>query len=370
VAIVTPYETRQRQRTLTIVIWMILIASLLLMLFNLQFDSVLSILSLIALSLLCILALVMNQRGHYVTAAVLLSIMVVLALTISIFEGDGLFDPGVVAFPIFIILATMLLGSRSVLGITFAAVILLLVVAYFQSQGQINVTVRANDISMIIPLMIFIAAAGLMVWVITSNLENNMAQLHQSETALRQSYELTLAGWAKALEYRDRETEGHSQRVVCLSRKLAEKLGCSEDKIRQIEHGALLHDIGKMGISDKILLKSGPLDPDEWEMMRMHPDLGREMLTGIHFLRPALEVVYYHHERWDGRGYPQGLRGEQIPLAARIFSVIDNWDALTSDRPYRPAWPEEEVYKFLRRNAGKMFDPLVVNTFLGMDKSC
>jgi HD-GYP domain-containing protein (c-di-GMP phosphodiesterase class II) len=137
-----------------------------------------------------------------------------------------------------------------------------------------------------------------------------------------------------------------------------------EDEILHIQRGALLHDIGKMGIPDSILLKPGPLTDDEWVVMRQHPTYAYKLLSEIPYLLPALEIPYFHHERWDGSGYPHGLAGDKIPLTARIFAVIDVWDALSSDRPYRPAWSEEAVINYLKEQSGKQFDPAVVNAFL------
>jgi HD-GYP domain-containing protein (c-di-GMP phosphodiesterase class II) len=143
-------------------------------------------------------------------------------------------------------------------------------------------------------------------------------------------------------------------------------MGIPQTEWSQIRRGVFLHDIGKMGIPDSILLKPGPLSDDEWVIMRQHPRYAYEMLSGIPYLLPALDIPYCHHERWDGSGYPRGLKAEEIPLAARIFAVIDVWDALTSRRPYRPAWPEENAYKYLAENAGKSFDDRVVKVFLKM----
>jgi putative nucleotidyltransferase with HDIG domain len=183
---------------------------------------------------------------------------------------------------------------------------------------------------------------------------------------LRESYDLTLQGWARALEYRDGETAGHTRRVTELSVALAKRLGLSDDEIRNLQRGAYLHDIGKMAIPDNILLKPGPLTEEEWKFMRQHPVRAREFISEIPYLQPAIQVAYSHHERWDGKGYPEGLGGDQIPLPARIFTVIDNWDALNSDRPYRKAWPREKVIAYLRDNAGSIFDPQVVQAFLGI----
>ncbi|KAA3643192.1 MAG: PAS domain S-box protein [Chloroflexi bacterium] len=190
--------------------------------------------------------------------------------------------------------------------------------------------------------------------------------LQQSNTSLLQAYNATLEGWAKALELRDNETEGHSQRVTEMVVRLSRHLGLSEDAIVEVRRGALLHDIGKMGIPDSILHKPGPLDDGEWEIMRRHPVHAFELLSRIPYLSAALDIPYCHHEKWNGGGYPRGLEGEQIPLAARIFAVIDVYDALRSDRPYRKAWSEEKTLAYIAEESGQHFDPVVVDAFLQM----
>ncbi|MGE3074439.1 MAG: HD domain-containing phosphohydrolase [Dehalococcoidia bacterium] len=187
--------------------------------------------------------------------------------------------------------------------------------------------------------------------------------VEQSRDELAHAYESTLQGWAKALELRDAETEGHSQRVTDLTVTMARLAGIAGDELVHIRRGALLHDIGKMGVPDSILLKPGPLTDDEWVVMRMHPTFAYEMLQSIEFLRPALEVPLCHHERWDGGGYPRGLAGEMIPLAARLFAVVDVWDALSSPRPYKPAWDQDRVFHHVRSLRGSHFDPLAVDIF-------
>ena len=190
------------------------------------------------------------------------------------------------------------------------------------------------------------------------------SDLQSSNAELTLAYDTTLAGWSKALDLRDKETEGHTQRVVETTIRLARAMRVIEAELTNVRRGALLHDIGKMGIPDEILHKPGPLSVEEWATMRQHPVHAREMLSPIAYLRPALEIPYYHHEKWDGSGYPNGLKGEQIPLAARIFTVVDVFDALTSDRPYRLAWPREKALDYIREQAGKYFDPAVVEMFL------
>jgi len=192
--------------------------------------------------------------------------------------------------------------------------------------------------------------------------------LQRSNVELTLAYDTTLEGWAHALELRDRETEGHTQRVTEMTRHLARAMGMSDAELVHVRRGALLHDIGKMGIPDSILHKPGPLTDEEWDLMRQHPVYAFQMLAPIAFLRPALDIPCCHHEKWDGTGYPQRLKGEEIPLAARIFAVVDVWDALCSDRPYRAAWPEEKARAYIREEAGKHFDPQVVEVFMRLEK--
>jgi PAS domain S-box-containing protein len=188
--------------------------------------------------------------------------------------------------------------------------------------------------------------------------------LEEAHQALIEAYDETIVGWSHALDMRDKETHGHSERVTELTICLARVFGVPEAEIEHVRRGALLHDIGKMGIPDSILLKPGPLSEEEWQQMRMHPIHAYDLLHHIPFLKPALTIPISHHERWDGKGYPAGLRGEQIPLAARIFAVVDVWDALTSDRPYRTAWSSEKARAYLAQYAGVHFDPAVVEAFL------
>ena len=191
---------------------------------------------------------------------------------------------------------------------------------------------------------------------------------HEKQAALElaTAYEATLEGWARALELRDRETEGHSRRVTDMTERLARAMGVGEADLVHIRRGCLLHDIGKMGIPDAILFKATALTPEEQAIMRQHPAYARALLAPIDYLKPALDIPYCHHERWDGAGYPQGLKGEAIPLAARIFAVVDVWDALCSGRRYRSAWPLRQVLDHLSAHAGTHFDPAVVKAFVEM----
>jgi putative nucleotidyltransferase with HDIG domain len=195
--------------------------------------------------------------------------------------------------------------------------------------------------------------------------EHNMllVSLEHSNHELCRAYDTTLEGWANTLEMRDQETRGHSQRVTALTLALAKKLGVPEDLLPHIRRGALLHDVGKMAIPDSTLLKPGNLDENEWCVMKMHPIYAYNLLQSIDFLQPALSIPRYHHEKWDGTGYPDGLEGEDIPLEARMFAIADVWDALLAERPYKRAWSKPEALAYIRQQAGLHFDPRIVVAF-------
>lgn len=201
---------------------------------------------------------------------------------------------------------------------------------------------------------------------LTSSFNNMVFSLNQSKVDLLKAYDSTLEGWSLALEMRDRETEGHTRRVTSMTLRLARIMGVDREELTNIRRGALLHDIGKMGIPDSILLKPGKLSAEEWDIMRQHPKFAFDLLWPIEYLRPAVPIPYSHHEWWNGNGYPKGLTGENIPLAARIFAVVDVWDAMRSDRPYRKALPEAEVCNYIRTAKGEHFDPQVVEAFFDM----
>jgi len=192
------------------------------------------------------------------------------------------------------------------------------------------------------------------------------SQIQRLNEELLTAYDETLEGWSRALNLRDVNTDKHSHRVVDLTVTMAKAMGIPDDDLIHVRRGAILHDIGKMGIPDHILLKPGPLTDDEWRVMRLHPAFAYEMLSKIPFLRPALDIPYCHHERWDGSGYPRRLKGENIPLVARAFSLVDTYDALTSDRTYRPAWNKEDALEYIRGQSGKHFDPSLVGVFLDL----
>jgi response regulator RpfG family c-di-GMP phosphodiesterase len=191
-------------------------------------------------------------------------------------------------------------------------------------------------------------------------------QLLRTSEELRIAYDATLEGWARALDLRGKETRQNVETVTSLTLNLARAMGISDDELIHIQRGALLHDIGMISIPDQILFKPGPLAEEEWKILRQHPVIAYELLLPITFLQPALDIPYCHHEKWDGTGYPRGLKGEEIPMSARIFSVADEFVSLTSNRPYRSAWPKEESLEYIHGHSGKDFDPKIVESFLNM----
>lgn len=194
----------------------------------------------------------------------------------------------------------------------------------------------------------------------------DITESKSAENNLKEAYDTTLEGWAKALELRDKETEGHSRRVIDATLLIARKMGIPESDLIDMRRGAVLHDIGKMAIPDEVLKKPGPLTAEEREIIQKHPQAAYDLLSKIPFLKKALDIPFCHHEKWDGSGYPRGLRGTEIPLHARIFAVVDVWDALTNDRPYRRAWSKDTAVQYLNEQAGLHFDPAIVQLFLNL----
>jgi putative nucleotidyltransferase with HDIG domain len=310
----------------------------------------------------------LNRLGFYQLVGLLLFLIVVSLITFNLWVDTGIYDAGIIAYPILIIFAGLIFGKRAIFLTTAVIAIVVTVVYMYMVQGTITPfdgLVQPNPIDFWTALTL-IAATGVLLWLAMGIIETNLEKIIQSERKLHQAYELTLGGWAKALELRDHETKGHSNRVTDLVVSLAQAYGLGADEIEHIRRGALLHDIGKMGIPDEILLKPGLLNDEERTIIEMHPIYSMNLLKEIDFLKPALDIPGYHHERWDGKGYPQGLAGEDIPIAARLFTVIDYWDALTSDRPYRPAWSRDQALRYIKENAGIIFDSRVVDIFVNL----
>jgi len=237
------------------------------------------------------------------------------------------------------------------------------------AKGEVKGVLEIFHRSLLTPSLEWLNFLDALGWQTAIAIDNALLfeDLQRSNANLLMSYDATIEGWSRALDLRDKETEGHTERVTKVTLELAKSMGIPEERLVHIWRGSMLHDIGKMGVRDDILLKPGKLTDEEWEMMRKHAQFAYDMLKPINYLRDALNIPYYHHERWDGSGYPHGLKGEMIPLDARIFAVVDVWDALSNDRPYRPAWPKEKVIQYIKEKSGKHFDPQVVEKFLALE---
>ena len=313
-----------------------------------------------------LVGLVLNYLGNYIWAASIPVLTGTIALFVNFYEGISLFDPGIIALPLLIILSSFLFGSRMIYRVTILILLGVGLLVFFERTGAITPAFLTSNerLSIISVLVVFTAVLQKRI---ISDWERIAEAHRQGEHRIREAYVLTLEGWAKTLEFHDRETLGHSQRVTDLCQRLAGLLGIDDpQELEYIRWGALLHDIGKLAIPYKILHKESELTPEEWDVIKRHPDFAKDLLGNIHYLKPAMTIPSSHHENWDGSGYPQGLRGEDIPLYARIFTVVDNWDALTSDRPYRPAWSREKTLDYLHEKSGVKFDPHIVKVFVGM----
>src|ERR1044072_177618 len=313
------YEKDQRIRTLSAIIWIVLIAAFALGILNIQFKTWDSVIALFGLALICIPLLWLNAKGYITLSASFLSLVVLTVINLNLFDGDGIRDSGLLAYPIFIMIGVLFFGKRAAPYFSLAAIASTLGIVYLEIHGYIHPTIGITRFDILLPIIILLLVAAAFIWVVMGNIEQHIERVKESEAELRKNYDLTLESWAKMLEYRDKETEGHSRRLVELSTRLAQELGCTTEEIGHLRRGALLHDIGKLAIPDDILLKPGALNDVERRTMEQHPAYAKQMLAQVAFLRPCVEVAYSHHERWDGLGYPEGLKGEEIPLTARIF---------------------------------------------------
>ena len=301
----------------------------------------------------------MNQRGKVLLTAY---ISISFTILVAVFGSDTRFlEYSMVVFALPIGISSFIIRPSS--SFFFAT---LTTVSYIISSFVYNYIWEYN-----LTAVIALFALALLTWVTSRQLENAMhknddlvANLQKRNKQIRAAYESTLEGWSHALEIRDRETEGHTERVTELTMSIGRQMGFSEEELLHIRRGALLHDIGKLGIPDDILHKPGPLTDEERAVMQTHPQIAVKLLTPIDYLKPALNIPRYHHEKWDGTGYPNKLKGEEIPLEARIFAIIDVYDALSFDRPYRKAWEKQKVLDFIISESGKHFDPRVVEIFI------
>jgi putative nucleotidyltransferase with HDIG domain len=307
----------------------------------------------------------LNRAGYFDIASWGLFLMVSTVISYNLILFNGIYDVGILGFPAVIVFGGMLFGRRLVPGVTvfvcvsFSLIYLSSIVGYTVPFNMIEA--KFQDY---ISNLLFFIVIGVLLFAIMKSIEEYVSRVIDSEDRQQKAYESILRGWSAALELRDHETEGHSKRVTALAVKLARKFGFDDEEIKYIHWGALLHDIGKMGLSDDILRKPGSLTKGEFEKVRKHPEIAVKLLESVPNFEEALLIPRYHHEKFDGTGYPDGLKGDEIPLQARIFAVVDVYDALLSDRPYSAPWPLERVVDYLKRQAGLYFDPIVVREFL------
>ena len=365
----TRYERELHRRTLRVLLRTAIGVTAGVLVLNLVFyrDPV-TLVALIAVIVASAVGLLLDAHEAYIAASSFFTVTVLVAATAILVDQNGLRDPGILSLPLIVLCGVLLFGKEAA-PVMFAVTLLAVAavasahLSAFLPSADVP-TNRVWSVANIVTIGLLLAGGTTVIYVVLDNADRHLAAIRQSERMVLDAYEKTLEGWARVVELRDESTEGHSRRVAEMSERLARAIGLDEEAVLQIRRGALLHDIGKLAVPDAILLKAGPLDREEREVMQAHPVLAREVLQGIAFLEPSLSIPYSHHERWDGSGYPEGLAGEEIPLAARIFSVVDHWEALTSDRPYRRGIPHDEVVSYLRRGAGTIFDPRVVRVFL------
>lgn len=322
--------------------------------------------SLFLMGLLSLASLLFARWGYPQIAALVLYLVVSFILSFSVMIGHGIYDEAMLVFPLLIIFSGLIFGKRSVVlvtGITlaqFALIYSLALAGVVQPfQGAVAMDLENTGTTCIILL-----ATGFLVWVVIDIIEHAVLRISRSELEVEEAYDQTLMAWAKALEMRNREDPGHSARVSSLTRLFAEQIGLSEESIRSLWQGALLHDIGKMGVPESILLKPEEFNPEEKEVLRMHPRLGSQLIERIAYLDGASDIVAHHHERYDGKGYPSGLSGDDVPYEAQLFAIIDCWDMIRTSRPCRKALSNREALDFINGQSGKKFHPEMVEHFL------
>jgi hypothetical protein len=327
---------------------------------------------LICLIPLAFFVMQLTRKGHVRLAGTIYTILAWLYINYTTLNTGGVRAVGFGGNLAILIVAALLIEIRAVAAFGLAAILMGFGLAFLQSRGILSPLPAHVSFytSWVTQTALIIWITGI-IYVAMDDIRRALRRSLSAEKDVRKlnqelvlAYKTTLEGWAKALELRDKETEGHSRRVTELTDLLALKLGLSQEELVPIHYGSLLHDIGKMGIPDTILHKTTELTIEERKIVEMHPTTAFNLLKSIEYLQEAMDIPFYHHEKWNGEGYPNGLKGEAIPLPARIFAVVDVWDALSHDRLYRDAWPTEKIIAYMQEQSGKHFDPRVVEVFL------
>ncbi len=356
------YEKDKQSKFLHTALWLSFFASI-------YFASINSQLTATAFWVLAGTSLVgvyLNRIGKYFWSALLITSLATFAIFFNFYDGISLQDAGIVALPLLIIFSSFLFGRKMIIPISAIIIFGVSAIVTLERAGYISPPMASTN-ERVIVIDILLVISAILLRAIMKNWEESLQKTKASERELRDAYVLTLEGWAKTLEYHNRETEGHSRRVTSLCLRLAKAVGIDNPKdLEYIRWGALLHDIGKIGIPNKILNKQAKLTDIERKEIEKHPSLGVELIKDIPFMKPAVSIISSHHENWDGTGYPEGLSKNAIPIEARIFSIVDNWDALTNDRPYRPAWPKDKAKSYINEQSGEKFDPQIAQAFLDL----
>jgi hypothetical protein len=309
-----------------------------------------------------------NRAGYSQAAMISFILTTISVVTFFAIREDGYYNVPTVVYPVIIIFAGMLLGRKSIPYLTALMILIFISFWYLEGVGLIQPFGGVVEywIGDLVTLLALLVATSLILWLLLTLIETNVNRIIESEQTLQSIFDSTLTSWAAALELRGYETSGHSERIIRLVTMFGDHLELDAADKADLYYGALLHDIGKMGIPESILLKQDTLDEEEYRLVKQHSGMGRQLLAGIPELSRAAELVLSHHEQVDGSGYPNGLGGKEIPLIAKIFIIIDNWEVLTTDQVYRKAWPKEKVVQYLFEDSGIKFDKGLVSEFIKM----
>lgn len=324
--------------------------------------------SLLIMALVSLILFYLQRRVSTQVIALLLYLQISVILTYNVSIGHGIYDEAMLVFPLLIVFSGLIFGKSSaalVTGISLTQIILVYILA---EAGHVHPFDGALEMSLIdaITTCVLMLATGFLIWVVVDIIEKSADRINQSELDIENAYDQTLIAWAKSLELRQREDPGHSARVSSLVALFAEDIELSPRMVKAAWRGALMHDIGKVGVPEKILLKNESLNPEEEEICKTHPWLGKILFDDVDYLNDALEIVIHHHERYDGKGYPGHLKGDEIPYLAQLFSIVDCWDVLRNGRPCRSAWSDDETLAFLKEQSGRKFHPELIEHFLEM----